>query len=718
MRCESYKSCLNSTIKNVDNIVSYGNNSLSGSKIISGSSSKLKIDIFESNIDFSFDIYCQNSSKCEINCRSRDSCSLLNIYCYSNARCSICCHETQFNCPKTRSDKTASVIFDSNCYAYGPTSIPSDIPSDTSSDTPSDTPSGVPTHISTGIPTTGIPTSIPTSIPTKYYSEHPSFVPLLLPSSAPSTQASEYTNVSTDIHNTTFTEIIGETPTKNISNETQGGNGNSNNNNNNKESAPHWLLYIAIGFGVLAVVFAWCYYVEKRKRKREKEKFDNYSKSSNNSKDWKSKNQVKNPVLVNNHSEQKTAPKHLGVSESPEVDNAFAIGDYSGDEQSGPEISNSEMAIFKTKTIINPLVVFLGIGVYNLKQLRNLNGVKFDYKQLIETFVKKYNYKVLYALSKNKNKNKNNKIKKNILKNIIHDDFDYVYTNNVEMISNINNFKLKWTHEEISSLASKARKHIVQNKHDGMLFALSCHGDENKIIYVSTAKDQQYNLDNLYNVFKSTTPAVLYHEKQGESKHLSKIPKIFIVDSCRGTLKENVSNLLGNESTIVNVDEKTHDNYDNDNFDVDRDDKKDGRGMIPSDDDDDDDSDDGDDDDDENLILKSITASQAEYLASPEANFCYIFPTTEGHAAAERKNEGGYLIQSVCKVFNNTDFVIGKTLETLIKQIRMQTKMDATVYKKGREKAKRKKFKKKKNYTQTVENQGTLEYNVTFNKNE
>ena len=103
-----------------------------------------------------------------------------------------------------------------------------------------------------------------------------------------------------------------------------------------------------------------------------------------------------------------------------------------------------------------------------------------------------------------------------------------------------------------------------------------------------------------------------------------------------------------------------------------------------------------------NIKLKSIANAELPIMWGPGSNFCKIFATREKYAAAEDRTKGGFLIQSICKTFDSD--VTNITLPDLIIRIRTRTKKLATTYSKNR----------KKNFTQTVEDGGTLFYSIKF----
>ena len=167
----------------------------------------------------------------------------------------------------------------------------------------------------------------------------------------------------------------------------------------------------------------------------------------------------------------------------------------------------------------DPLIVIMGIGEYENNVMPSLNGVKMDYENIINTFVNHWKYKVFYQLSNN----------------------NCIYSNDINEINNNNNYKLHWNDNEIDLFIEESRKYIVRNKHNGLVFSISSHGDRGRVMYDSNG--EPYELDCIYSMFSPQASVLLesYKETPQESNHLFKMPKIFFLDMCRGSTMATVT---------------------------------------------------------------------------------------------------------------------------------------------------------------------------------
>ena len=84
------------------------------------------------------------------------------------------------------------------------------------------------------------------------------------------------------------------------------------------------------------------------------------------------------------------------------------------------------------------------------------------------------------------------------------------------------------------------------------------------------------------------------------------------------------------------------------------------------------------------------------------ANFAKIYANAEGFSVMGGSQHGGIFMRSVCKVFKDNKYVRNHKFTDIIFKIREYTKRDATL--------KNNLF----NFTQIVENEGTLERQLIF----
>ena len=316
------------------------------------------------------------------------------------------------------------------------------------------------------------------------------------------------------------------------------------------------------------------------------------------------------------------------------------------------------------------LIVFLGIGDYD-DELQNLPGVLKDYQNILNTFVETWKYHALYK---------------------IQDNNQTIYSNAIETIkSHHNKFKLHWIEDEIDQFVEEARKHVVMNQHDGLIFCISSHGDTGKIIYDSNM--DECDLHDIFKLFQAEwrTQLETYTETKEMSKQLFQIPKIFCIDSCRGSVEATIENV-----TQIDNDGENHNSKDENKSDetVAIKYKGTGRNNInksktkiskP-----------------EQLNLKTITKSQAQSLSNDYSNFCKLWANVEGFAVADGSTNGGLFLRNVSTIFGDKKFVLNNGWTQIMFKIREYTKREATL------------FGNLANFTQIVENEGTLERPVKF----
>ena len=320
------------------------------------------------------------------------------------------------------------------------------------------------------------------------------------------------------------------------------------------------------------------------------------------------------------------------------------------------------------------VVVMLGIGKYD-DGLHDLAGVEKDYNNVINTFVKYWNYKVLYKIDDNDNDSKDDN----------HND-SLIYTNDRNTIDKNKNYKLYWTSEDIELFVEQARKTLVKNKHDGLIFVISSHGDTDKVIYDS--KCDEFKLESLFSMFAPQWSVLLetYNETAVESNRLFKIPKIFCIDSCRGNLS----------AKLTNVNHKNDDSGDIQNHAQNNTEDKVQKCVANT------------DHVNNNTVgehykLKTISKQQAKQHFASMSNFCKLWANINGYSVADGSINGGLFLRNVCKLFKDTNYIKHHGWTDIILKIREYTKRQASLIGIF-------------NFTQLVESEDTLEYPIKFKR--
>ena len=367
----------------------------------------------------------------------------------------------------------------------------------------------------------------------------------------------------------------------------------------------------------------------------------------------------------------------------------------------------------------DPLIVIMGIGEYD--GMPNLDGISKDYENIIDTFVNHWKYKIFYQLN----------------------DSTFVYTNNENELKR--NYKLKWDGDEIDAFIEESRKHLVKNKHNGLIFAISSHGDRGKVLYDSEC--EIYELDAIFSMYSPQGSHLLesYTESQEESNRLFSIPKIFFLDMCRGDGKAKVTKIVSNNENKDENDQETstqnsnetkvetlpvatpksdeietqnNSNHNKENAEQvatavtvpDLSPDKAGKATQE------DATSNGTtaqmaislhknikkQTDTETFQAKGISKEDAHILVGQMANFAKIFANVEGFSVADGSQNGGIFLRNVCRVFKDTKFVSKNKFTQLVFKIREYTKREATL------------MGTLFNFTQIVENEGTLERPVVF----
>ena len=308
-------------------------------------------------------------------------------------------------------------------------------------------------------------------------------------------------------------------------------------------------------------------------------------------------------------------------------------------------------AISAPFVVNSALIVFLGIGDYHDK-LQNLSGVSKDYNNIFNAFVGTWKYTAFYKTDKNIT----------------------IYSNEIETVQSNNNYKLYWTIDEIEKFVEEARMYTVFNKHSGLIFFISSHGDTGKVIYDSNMDG--YELLDIFKMFQPHWGQLLetYTEIPKISKRLFQIPKIFFVDSCRGSTSAKIVNI---ERDAKDAQEKIVTK--NNNFS--------GKKSVSK--------------CNEKVVLKSVSKETAELLSTNYSNFCQIWANVDGFSVADGAINGGLFLRNVAKLFQHKKWILNHNLNDIIFKIRDYTKREATLI-------------GLVNFTQLVENEGTMERPVRF----
>ena len=362
----------------------------------------------------------------------------------------------------------------------------------------------------------------------------------------------------------------------------------------------------------------------------------------------------------------------------------------------------------------DPLVVIIGVSIYD--GLPKLEGVVKDYENVIKTFVKQWKYNVLYKL----------------------DDNQDIYSSDISELNELDNYKLKWDMNEIEGFAELARKYVVKNKHNGLIFVISSHGDAQRIMYDSNC--DEYDLDSIFNAFRPEWSSLLstYDEMPQESARLFVIPKIFLLDMCRGSVKLKPFDMKeqeNDEEEKINTTIQTNvNNSNNQNSPVNDNEVNVGAAKVvqpvQSSEKPKETVNDGDDNtntdyntlvvpfgnttttgtttnsNNEKYSIKCVGKEKSKGISAQVSNFCKVYATAEGYSVLSGSLKGGIFLRSCCKVFKDKQFVSQHLWSELILKIREYTKRQATII--GNKNGLDIKF------IQIVEEEGTMDYPIRF----
>ena len=324
------------------------------------------------------------------------------------------------------------------------------------------------------------------------------------------------------------------------------------------------------------------------------------------------------------------------------------------------------------------LVAIIGISEYD--GLPNLDGVIKDYENVIKTFSTHWKYNVLFQLKNNR----------------------YIYTNDIEKLKLNENkdYKLKWNGDDIDGYVKETRKHIIQQKHNGLIFVISCHGDRGRIMYDSDC--EEYELDAIFSMYQPNASALVenYKETKEESNYLSQIPKIFVLDMCRGSMSAKPLN-TSTEKQHPKAKQKKQDK-------IAKKDSEEKEIQTPPanvqemKDSNKSQSHNTNRNKNEKLTFKGVSKDVASQLASQASNFFKMYATPEGYAVASGTQGGGLFLRNFCKVFKDKEFIYNHYWDEIVLKISEYTKREATIISNLVE------------FIQVVEIEGTLEKKLKF----
>ena len=313
-------------------------------------------------------------------------------------------------------------------------------------------------------------------------------------------------------------------------------------------------------------------------------------------------------------------------------------------------------------TMKNPLIVVVGIGEYDKNTFPNLIGVKRDYFNIKYVFNHMRGYSIVYQTTSNR--------------------ICYINQRTRREKDVKDTFKIKWTEEEIEEFNDYITDNILcqdekksQNdfksnengnvnekneKHDGLIYFVSCHGGDESVIYDS--EGEEFNLAFLYDQFDNEN-----------CPYLRKKPKMFFLDCCRGRMKSKRKYDDNNSTSYNNAeskdDEKQMTMNNNDNTVI----TKGGKDNYK----------------------QSGDKQDKTYIKARDS--CKIFANTDGYATVDGGAAGGYLIQSVTKSFHRDrifkkEFVdirnhisrmmlkfMGKSVDSAVNVVEYQGTIDYTI---------------------------------------
>ena len=272
-----------------------------------------------------------------------------------------------------------------------------------------------------------------------------------------------------------------------------------------------------------------------------------------------------------------------------------------------------------TLVIKKPLIVVLGISIYDQHIFHSLECVPIDYKNIEHAFNIIRGYDFLFYNQKNEIKLKHHNI-------------------NQKQVSGTKQFKLKWDEKEIFEFNDKIEKilNTSQNNYDGLLYFISCHGDTG-VIYDSNGN--KVPLITIFDKFNNQNCVKLRNK-----------PKIYFVEACRGSMRTqryNNSNIDNLNARINITQTKLNKNLSNSKHNqqntIEQMDEKKSEMKEMS---------------EKSGIYSQKSQSFSNKVIYSKYNYNReIYANTEGYAVVEPGSKGAYLIRSITQaIVNNQTF--------------------------------------------------------------
>ena len=285
----------------------------------------------------------------------------------------------------------------------------------------------------------------------------------------------------------------------------------------------------------------------------------------------------------------------------------------------------------------DPLIVTVGIGEYDSGVYPNLVGIKRDYLNIKYSLNFKRGYSMVYMTKNNKIKNEKLRITKNgQLKD---------------------NFKIRWTKKEIVQFNTSIIQDILkENKYDGLIYFLSGHGERD-------GDDDTVVDSNGTNLLCSEIISSFDSEN---CVYLKDLPKIFLFDCCRGSLRAKKEYLS----------QKTETTKDQENEDKEKEKEKE-QGQTKETAAKQEKKEQKVKENDEEKNSKSKSGQKVEQVVhqqnalsprSKASDIYRIYAGRPGFAVVDGGNRGGYLIRSFTKVIANDGIFYTFPFEQIILQ--------------------------------------------------